>query len=72
MHQKLKLNMNPCLNKLGDISSHIIKITAIKLYKYEIIHTNSKNILAENIFYLIEEFVLWKSTLFIEKLLSSL
>lgn len=39
--------MNPCQNKLGDISKQITKITAIKLYIYEIIHENSKNVLAE-------------------------
>lgn len=58
LHQKLKLYMNSCQNKLGDISRQITKITAVKLYEYEIIHENSKNILAEKCFYLNEEFVL--------------
>lgn len=44
LHQKLKLYMNPWKKKLGDISRQVTKITAIKLYKYEIIHENSKNI----------------------------
>lgn len=42
--------MSPCQNKLGDIYRQITKITAIKLYKDEIIYKNSKNILAEKLF----------------------